>query len=316
MTEQLFRQEMYSISMVRSIIFSLAVIWALNLLNTNYGESLGYFLTVIVLAAFQVFGYWNLFMRTKDYDRYDPDKKLKPAHNLTLGEMLLQIVGNRSLIIIMIADTLKDVAIFGLTSVAAYYFKYVAGDSSWMRSYTLFTAIAILISTLIAPVITRKVGKKEICIYTAFIGIIGYVILRMFGANSPIAYITIICLTNLIVYLPMPIRQAMYMDACEYAYYKTGKNASAFIMSMYTMPVKIGIAIALTVIPAFLAYIGYQANMAATPQFVSSLMNLIAFLPAACYLIAGFVFIFYGLTDEKVAFYMEANQKKRAETEA
>ena len=84
---------------------------------------------------------------------------------------------------------------------------------------------------------------------------------------------------------------------------------------MYTMPVKIGIDIAITAVPAFLAYIGFVANTKATPEFISSLMNLIAFLPLTCYLLAGFVFIFYGLTDEKVAFYMSENQKKRAEAE-
>jgi glycoside/pentoside/hexuronide:cation symporter, GPH family len=293
------------------ILFSFIAIKMLNFLNTEYGETLGFFTTVIMLAALQVSGYWNLFIRTKEYDRYDPDKKLKPANNLTWVEMLMQIIGNKPLIIIMIADTLKDIAIFSLTSIAAYYFKYVTRNSSWMALYPLLTAGAILLSSLIAPVITKKLGKKEICIYTAFLGIIGYIILRIYGAKSPEAYIATICCTNLIVYLPMPIRQAMYMDVAEYGLYKTGKNASALIISMYTMPVKIGMAIALTIIPLFLGYIGYKANMKPTPEFVESLMNLIAFLPAACYLIAGFVFLFYGLTDKKVTFFMDENQKKR-----
>jgi Na+/melibiose symporter-like transporter len=106
------------------------------------------------------------------------------------------------------------------------------------------------------------------------------------------------------------------MDAAEYGFNKTGKNATAFIMSMFTMPIKIGIALALGIIPSFQAYVGYEANMTATPEFISSLMNLIAFLPAICYLLAGFVFIFYNLTDDKVTLYMKENAKKRAETGA
>ena len=298
-----------------SIIFSLVAVKLLNYLNKGYGESTGFFTIVIFLAALQVLGYWNLFIRTKEYDRYDPNKKLKPSNNLTWFEMLMQVIGNRHLVVIMIADTLKDVAIFALTTVAAYYFKYVTGDSSWMVWYPLLTTFAILVSTLIAPTVTKMVGKKELCLYTAFIGPIGYLVLWMYGASSPIAYIAIICCTNLIVYLPMPIRQAMYMDAAEYGFYKTGKNASAFIMSMYAMPVKIGMDIAITSVPAFLAFIGFEANMETTPELVSSLMKLIAILPLSCYLLAGFVFIFYGLTDDKVAFYMAENQKKRAETE-
>ncbi|MFC1494127.1 MFS transporter [Thermodesulfobacteriota bacterium] len=297
------------------LVFSLAAIPALEFFNGKYGESMGFFLTVILLAGIQMFGYWNLFIRTKDYDRYDPDKKLKPAHNLTLVEMVYQILGNTHLILIMIADTLKDVAIFGLVSIAVYYFKYVTGDSSWMTVYTFTSAVSILTATVIAPHVIKRIGRKETCVYTAFLGIIGYLLLRKFGTNGPITYTLIIACTNLVVYLPMPIRQAMYMDACEYGFYKTGKNASAFIMSMYTMPVKIGIAGALAIIPLFLAYIGYVPNMESTPEFVTNLMNLIAFLPIACYLLAGFVFIFYGLTEEKVAFYMEENAKRRAEEE-
>lgn len=295
------------------IIFSVVAIKMLNSLNAQYGEAVGFFTVVIFLAALQVSGYWNLFLRTKEYDRYDPDKKFKPSQNLTWIEMIRQIIGNKPLLIIMIADTFKDIAIFSLTSIATYYFKYVTRDSSWMSYYPMLTASAILISSLIAPAITKRTGKKEICLYTAFLGILGYIILRMYGANSPIIYTSIICCTNLVVYLPMPIRQAMYMDAAEYGFYKTGKNASALIVSMYTMPVKIGMAIALTLIPSFLAYIGYVANMEPTPEFVENLMNLIAYLPTACYLIAGFVFLFYDLTDDKVAFYMAENKKKRGQ---
>jgi GPH family glycoside/pentoside/hexuronide:cation symporter len=297
-------------------IFAIAAIPVLEFCWDMYGESRGFFLVVLVLAGVQVLGYWNLFARTKEYDRYDPDKMLKPAHNLTIVEMVKQLFGNRHLLLIMIADTLKDVAIFGLVSIAVYYFKYVTGDTSWMRTYTISSSISIITATVLAPYVIKKIGRKNTCIYSAFLGIFGYLILHKFGTNGPLTYTLIIACTNLVVYLPMPIRQAMYMDACEYGFYKTGKNASAFIMSMYTMPVKIGIAGALAIIPLFLAYIGYVPNMESTPEFVSNLMNLVAFLPIACYLMAGFIFIFYGLTEERLAFYMEENAKKRAETGA
>jgi GPH family glycoside/pentoside/hexuronide:cation symporter len=299
------------------VIFSLGAIRALDFLKPRYGESLSFFYVVLVLAGIQVLGYWNLFVRTREYDTYDPDKKLKSSYNMPWFEMIKQIIENRHLMIIMIADTVRDVGLFGLISVAAYYFKYVTGDRSWMSEYSLLVAVSTFISTIIAPPIIKRVGRKEICIYSAFAGIIGYIILRIYGASGPITYIIIICCSNFIVSLASPIRQAMYMDTAEYGYYKTGKNASAFIMSMYTMPVKIGIAITLWIIPFYFdEVIGYVPNMEVTPQFKSALMNLIAFLPATCYLVAGIIMIFYGLTEEKVTFYMEANQKKRAEEKA
>ncbi len=296
------------------IIFSLAAIPMLNYMRHSYGESHGFFFTVIILASVQVLGYWNLFLRTKKYDPYDPDKKINTAYNMPWPEMLKQIIGNRQLMIIMIADTVRDVGLFGLVSVAVYYFKYVAGDDSWMKPYTFFVASSTLISTLIGPYIIKRVGRKEICIYTAFVGVVGYIILRMYGAAGPATYISIICCTNFIVGLASPIRQAMYMDTAEYGYYKTGKNASALIMSMFTMPIKIGVAISLTIIPFYLhKVIGYTPDMEATPVFITNLMNLIAFMPIICYIVAGIIMIFYELTEDKIAFYMEANAKKRAE---
>jgi len=291
------------------ILFSIAVIPMLNSLRADYGESLGFFYVVLIFAAVQVLGYWNLFYQSREYDTYDPDKKLKSSFNMPWHEMIRQIFGNRHLMAIMIADTVRDVGLFGLVSVAVYYFKYVTGDDSWMKHYTFFVAVSTLISTLIAPPIIKRVGRREICIYTAFIGVAGYIILRIFGASGPVTYITIICCTNFIVGLASPIRQAMYMDTSEYGYYETGKNASALIMSMYTMPVKVGVAIALTIIPLYLdRVIGYVPNMVATPQFVSDLMNLIAYLPATCYLIAGITMVFYGLSEEKVTSYMQENK--------
>lgn len=296
------------------VIFSIAVIPMLNYLKAD-NETTGFFYTVLILSSFQIFGYWNLFVRTKAYDKYDPNKKQKPSFNLTWIEMIKQVIGNKQLMIIMVSDSVRDIGIFALVSVAVYYFKYIAGDQGWMWYYAFFVAAANLLSTIIAPPIIKRVGRKEICVYTCLFGVFGYIVLRFFGASSPINYIAIICVTGFGINISSPIRQAMYMDTAEYGYYKTGKNASAFIMSMYTLPVKIGIAIALSIIPYFLHYIGYIADMEATPEFVKNLMNLIAFVPAICYLIAGIIMMFYDLTDKNVAKYMEANKIARAKAQ-
>lgn len=296
------------------ILFSLAAIPTLNFMRASYGESRGFFFTVMILAPIQVLGYWNLFIRTKKYDPYDPNKKLKSSFDLTWIEMIKQLAGNKQLMILMAADTLRDVGLFGLASVAVYYFKYVTGDDSWMKQYTFFVASSTFLSTLIGPYVINRVGRKEISVYTAFIGVAGYLILRMFGSSDPVTYMTIICCTNFLIGLASPIRQAMYMDSADYGYYRTGKNASALIMSMFTMPVKISVAVALTIIPWYLdAVIGYTPNMEATPQFVTNLMNLIAFMPAISYLLAGIIMIFYELTEARVAFYTAENARKRAE---
>lgn len=295
-----------------NILFSIAVIPMLVFFSKR-SPTWGYFHTVLILAILQILGYWNIFFQTKDYEKQDPDLKLNPSGNPSLWDMIKQVGGNPPLLLIMIADTVVNLGIFSLSTLAVYYFKYVTGNQLWMSPYTLFLGFAVLASALIGPFVATRIGKKNTYIYSGIYGTIGFIFLRIFGASNPYIYVAIICISVLGSGVSAPIRQAMYMDTAEYGYYKTGKDASAFVISMFTLPVKIGIALAMTLATAGLAYIGYVPNMAVTPQFVNNLMDVICYIPAACGIIAFAVMVFYPLTDEKLAMYMEANKIKRAE---
>jgi GPH family glycoside/pentoside/hexuronide:cation symporter len=299
--------------MASQVLFSLAVIPLLLYFRRLYGDTLGFFYTVLIMAVIQVFGYWNLFLQTKDYDKYDPDKKLSPANKLSVPEMVYQIFGNRELLLIMIADCALNLAMFSLSTFAPYYFTYVAGDEAWMSPYTLLLAISSFVSAIIGPIAATRIGKKKTYLFAALYGVAGYIILRFFGESSPYLYITIVCIATLGAGISFPIRHAMYMDTAEYGFYKTGKDASAFIVSMFTLPVKIGIFLATTIAGFGLSLIGYEAGMTATEEFTGNLMNIICFIPVGCYIIAVLVMAFYSLTDDKLSSYMEANARKREE---
>lgn len=223
----------------------------------------------------------------------------------------MNVIANPPLLLIMLADCFLNLAIFSLSTLAWYYFTYVSGDEGWMSQYTLFLGIATFAATLIGPQLVKFMGKKKVYLFAGTYGIAGYFILRFFGASSPIVYITIVCLAVLGSGTAHPIRHAMYMDTAEYGYYKTGKDASAFILSMFTLPVKIGIALATTVATAGLAFIGYEAGMTPTPEFVDNLMDVICYIPAGCSVFMVIIMILYPLTDNKVAEIMQANAVKR-----
>ena len=99
-------------------------------------------------------------------------------------------------------------------------------------------------------------------------------------------------------------------------YYKTGKDASAFIMSMFTIPIKIAASLAGALTGFGLGLIGYEAEMKVTEQFAGNLMDIICYIPAGCGIIAILLMVFYSLTDKNMEKIMEANKVKRAETVA
>ena len=302
--------------MASTVLFSVAVVPLLLLLRGRYGDSLGFFCTLLLLGVIQVIGYWNLFFQTRNSERYDPDIKSVPSSHLNIAGMVNQIFSNVPLILLMVADCMVNLGIFSLSTLAVYYFKCVTGDKSFMVYYTLFLGLATFASTILGPYVVKIIGKKFTYLFGGVYGVIGYTLLRHHGELGPWIYTIIVCATVLGAGVSSPIRHAMYMDTAEYGYYKTGKNASAFIVSMFTLPVKIGVALATTLATAGLAVIGYKEDMVYTAAFNSRLMDIICYIPLGCGLFSFLVMLFYPLSSKKLAKCMEANAQKRAEANA
>ena len=218
--------------------------------------------------------------------------------------------------LLMSADVMSQLSLFSLIGFAVFFLKYIAGNEEWMKYHTLSTSIVAFITSLYAPVVINFLGKKKTYLFATAWGVMGYLFLRGFGAMSQYHFTVIICLGNLILGTAGPMRQAMYMDAAEYGYYKTGKDASAFIMSMFTIPIKIAASLAGALTGFGLGFIGYKAEMEVTEQFAGHLMDIICYIPAGCGIIAILLMVFYSLTETNMGKIMEANNMKRAEVKA
>ena len=299
--------------MASQIVFSLGVLELLYYLSGQSTLTLGYFYTVAILGVFQMFGYWNLFYQTRDIEKYDPTKKLDSSRKITIWEMLSQLFKNRQLMLLMSADVMSQLGLFSLIGFAVFFLKYIAGNEEWMKYHTLSTSIVAFITSLYAPVVINFLGKKKTYLFATAWGVIGFFFLRAYGALSQYHFTIIICLGMFVLGTAGPMRQAMYMDAAEYGYYKTGKDASAFIMSMFTIPIKIAASLAGALTGFGLGLIGYVAEMEVTEQFAGNLMDIICYIPAGCGIIAILIMSFYSLTETNLEKIMEANKLKRAE---
>jgi GPH family glycoside/pentoside/hexuronide:cation symporter len=302
----------YQFRMGSQIIYAYFVLTILYKLS-SYSTTWGYFITVAILAVIQVFGYWFLGYQVKNYDRYNPDKNLDPSRHWTNLEMVKQIIVNRPLLTILCADICINIGVYSLQTLAVYYFKYAAQNELLMKPYSLSISLAVFASALISPKIVSILGKKNTYLFAGACGTIGYITLRVFGLYHPYAFIAIIVVSILGAGTVYPIRQAMYMDAAEYGFYKTGMDASAFIMSMMTMPGKAATAIAGTMATAGLGYIGYVPNIEPGEEFLQGLMNIICYIPSGAGLVAFLIILLlYPLNNDRIALIMETNAKKRA----
>ncbi|AOT68686.1 MFS transporter [Geosporobacter ferrireducens] len=294
-----------------SIAFSLVFMpLAAFLGGTDQGQ--GFLYAMVIFAVLQVLGYWNVFRVTKEYDLYDPNKKFSGAGSagLTVGEMAQQIFGNSQLLTIMSADCIRYAAMFAVLGMATYYFKYVVGNLALITVYMLCTNGINFVGSLVAPMVVGKTGKKSTYRLSCIIPIVAFALIRVFAGTNPSTYIVLVSIAGFGLTLGTTIAPAMYLDAAEYGHYKTGKNGTAFIMSMFAMPIKIGVALSGAIIGFGLSSIGYSATVEATPAFVSGVMNIVSIVPAGCAVLALVLMLFYKLDDVKVKEYMEANMKR------
>ncbi len=299
--------------MFSQIVFSLGIIRLLEYLKVVQNPTWAYFYTVAFLSVIQIIGYWNLFYQTRGYEKYDPNQNLDPASRITLWEIVKHVAGNGQLLLLMASDIMSQTMIFSIMNLAIFFLKYIAGNEPWMSNHTLATSILSFITALYAPAVIKLFGKKKTYLIAMLWGAVSYLVLRLLGASSVYHFTVIICIGNLIFGTAGPMRQAMYMDAAEYGFYKTGKDASAFIMSMFTLPIKIGITLAGAVAGFGLYLIGYVAEMEVTDQVAGNLMDIICYIPAGCGIIAMVLMFFYKLNDKNLVKIMAANSRKRAE---
>lgn len=293
------------------IIFPLAITPAAAYFISEYG-SLGYLYTALPLALFLILGYWNLFHQTGDYEKYDPEKA-KPSNKMSITDLFTQILLNSQLLLLMAAGCMLHIGSLIVTLLAAYYFRFAADGNPGAPVLALALGITSIFSYLIAPYIIQKFGKKKVYLLSVGWSVICFLLIRIFGGTNPYTFIAMVCVAGFISGFRVPMGQAMCMDISEYGYYKTGKDVTAYIMSISGEAATLGVIIAVSVATFGLEIIQYDPNMPVSGGVPEGIMNMICYIPVVCGVIALVLMSFYSLTDDKVDKIMEANKLKKAE---
>ncbi len=293
-----------------SIVFSVLVIPVLNKLNATLGPQTGFFLAAVALSATQIAGYWTSAKIAKKYDVNTPQKADTKETKLSWPEMMQALFGNKHLLLMMFSDCSKQISAFVILGMAAYYFQYIAGSMALMSMFMLLTTITAFGYSVSAPYLLKVMDKKQAYIFSSAVAGASFFGISVLGTNST-AFIVLSCIGMIGYALGIAIGPAMYMDAAEYSNYLTGKDCSAFVMSMFTLPIKIGTAMATTIIGYGLAYIGFTAGMEASPEFVGDLLKLISYAPAFVCFLSAILMCWYKLNDTTVADYMQKNADRR-----
>jgi len=181
-----------------------------------------------------------------------------------------------------------------------YYFKYCVGHESAIGTFNLVGFLCFIAGALSTKLFTRFFSRRKLMIWLTIINALGIGACYFVDPhNLPVLYVL-----NIVASLaagPTPaIVWSMYADSADYGEWKFGRRATGLIFSATVFAQKVGLALGSAMIGWLLAYVGFVANAAQTPQSLHGITLLFSLLPGALALLAGLAMWLYALDEPQV----------------
>lgn len=272
-----------------------------------------FFLTVVIFQVIYLVAQMGLFKGSKEYDLPVDEKNGDGAtikkNKLTGSEMVQQIVKNPPLMLMLVSETCKTVANTLVLSMVIYYFRVVAEDLTLQPIFATSLSLAGFVGTIFAgQFLIKKIGKKYAYMMGFGLSAIGVMVARLIAGDNTFLFIAVMCVAWFFYTSIATSGPAMFGDCVEYGRYKIGKEGRAFIMGLYTLPIKVGVLIAGGLAGFLLASINYTAESTLTPALKSGLFNIVTFAPAVILGIGFICALLYPLTENRVKEIMAINR--------
>ena len=274
----------------------------------------GYLIGAAIVCALAIPFIFTCFFGTKEVVKPPKNQKIK-------AKALLQIIGkNPPLIIVIVSFFIYGFIAYGRMTVAVYYFSYNVGDASGtlFSIYALFNGICAGVMAFFGAGFLKLFKSKRNTIMFGYAAMAVLCIITFFLDPATVSSTTIMVLllaSGLVSGISSSMIYAMVPDTVEYGQWKSGVRADGFVYSGTSFMLKLGGAIAPTLLAALIAAAGYvpgAAQNAETLNVMNSMMNL---MPAVLSIVGLIIFIFYKLDGKMHAKIMadlaareEANQ--------
>lgn len=283
-------------------------------------ELIGYGILAGVTAAIMVICYWVVFKITDGYEPTGKEAMQTPSgQRVSIGGMMKSLTQNPPLVFLLLSDFFRYMVNFVMTAAALYYFTYVAQDTGKMPLYLLVGAVAQLVGAYIAAPIAKALSSRTASIVCLF-GLGAFAIVGKFFALNLTAFFFFIIGVRVFLGILTSVMVSLYADTSVYARWKTGENATPFVMGLMTVSLKSAVISRGTVIPLVLALVGFVADAdpaGASLELKNAVINLILLIPGIFSIVAGVILALgYKLTREKVTQYQEEIAAREAQAGA
>ncbi len=261
----------------------------------------GYLMATVVVCCLAIPFVFTSILGTKEV------MKAPPAQKIHGKEMLNCFLKNPPLLIVCGAFLVYGFLNYGRMTVAMYYFTYVWHDSALFTLYAtangLLAALAAFFSAALVKICRGKRGALLFCYGGSFI--VNIILYFLTPANSGATTVLVLLLVaGSLNGICTALLYGMIGDTVEYGQWKTGVRADGLCSSGTSFMLKLGGALAPTMLLAMLAANGYVEGAATQAPSAISTMNIVMnLIPAILVGISFVLFLFYKLdakTHEKL----------------
>ncbi|MDE5756250.1 MAG: glycoside-pentoside-hexuronide (GPH):cation symporter [Clostridia bacterium] len=210
---------------------------------------------VCVLIAVPTF--WIGFKNSKE--RFYEDKE-----KASLKDNLKLLAKNKPVLLMILVGVLGGLRTIYMTT-AVYIAKYNFLDQNLASVIFLLVVPGGLAATLLTPILSKKLGKRDIMIWSHLIGGALLVVLYLIGLPSSgqsnvakVFFYIIIIIAGIPSGFSNILTYSMIADSIDYLEDKTGKRAEGICFSMQTLISKIGMALTAFVTLLVLGLAGYD----------------------------------------------------------
>lgn len=286
-------------------------------------EKYAYATLAAILSVFTFFGYYAHFKMSEGYEDTGAAEQANAAKakraKTNPVDLIKALFANPPLLALIIADLAKWLFNFMVAGTVVYYFTYIALNKGMQATYTLIIAFTAVIGAYASRYIGKKLSGRNTMIYFYLIMAASLLLARVLYTNVW-AVIILVSIAQLCYGCVYSCSSALYGDTAVYSEWKTGKNATGWVMGLQNIPIKIASLLKGVILPAALAMGGFSAQIAAEQASESvrvAIANTLLVIPGGLLLIGALVMIFlYKLPKDKVEQMQKEIDERKASEEA
>lgn len=267
----------------------------------------GYMMVALVYAIIAIPMFLIVFFTSKEV--VQPAYEVKP---FSFKETIGNLVKNKYLMIITLVMALQMTAFMGRIAVTAFYVIYCLGSFTMISLIMTIPSVGGIIGSFFVPAIAKKIGKRNVLMWSMIIQGIGLVIMYM----APFDNMKMVLVGDIIFGLfnvGFPMSLSMVADSVDYMELKTGVRTDGTAYATYGLATKFGNAVGGAFGIVIMSAFGYVANAQQTAEALKGINFTVNLLPAILFFLAAAACLLWRMSDKDADDIREQLRQKHAQ---